>query len=139
MEHVCKVLKRNTESPKEQLISQTMHYQPFLNMAIIENWLSSKCCKFVKIHFFSTILLHTHLQYVWNMSAKYQKRILKAVGGVDFTKYALLALWQTSYVYKQWSKNGYVKNCCKFVKNYFFSIIILHAHLQYVWNMSAKY
>ena len=75
-----------------------MHYQPFLNMAIIENWLSSKCCKFAKIHFFSTILLHTHLQYVWNMSAKYQKRILKAVGGVDFTKYALLALWQTFHV-----------------------------------------
>ena len=22
-----------------------MHYQPLLNMAIIENWLSSKCCK----------------------------------------------------------------------------------------------
>ena len=96
-------------------------------MAIIENWLSSKCCKFVKIHFFSTILLHTHFQYVWNMSAKYQKRILakyqkrilKAVGGVDFTKYALLALWQTFYVYKQWSKNGYVEKCCKFVKNYY--------------------
>ena len=75
------------------------------------------------------------------MSAKYQRRILKAVGGVDFTKYALLALWQTFFVYtgKQWSKSGYVEKCCKFVKNYFFSIIILHAHLQYVWNMSAKY
>ena len=79
-------------------MSQTMHYQPLLNMAIIENWLSSKCCKCVKIHFFSIILLHAHLQYVWNMSAKYQKRILTAVGGVDFTKYALLALWQTFYV-----------------------------------------
>ena len=75
-----------------------MHYQPLLNMAIIENWLSSKCCKFVKIHFFSIILLHAYLQYLWHISAKYQKRILKAVGGVDFTKYALLALWQTFYV-----------------------------------------
>ena len=35
-------------------------------------------------------------------------------------------------LYKQWSKNGYVEKCCKFVKNYFFSIIILHAHFQYV-------
>ena len=46
---------------------------------------------------------------------------------------------QTIIVYKQWSRNGYVKKCCKFVKNEFFSIIILHAHLQYVRNMSAKY
>ena len=68
------------------------------------------------------------------MSAKYWKEILKALGEVDFTKYAL----PTIIVYKQWSKNGYVEKCCKFVKTYFFSIII-HAHLQYVWNMSAKY
>ena len=74
------------------MISQTMHFQPLLNMAIIENWLSSKCCKFVKNHFFSIILLHAYLQYLWHISAKYQKRVLKAVGGVDFTKYALLAL-----------------------------------------------
>ena len=88
-----------------------------------------------KINFFSIIILHAHLQYVRNMSAKYQKEILKALGGVDFTKCAL----PTIFVYKQWSKNGYVEKCCKFVKNYFFSIIILHAHLQYVWNISAKY
>ena len=60
---------------------------------------------------------------------------MKALGGVDFTKYAL----PTIIVCKQKSKNGKVKKCCKFVKNYFFSIIILHAHLQYVCNMSAKY
>ena len=59
------------------------------------------------------------------------KEILKALGGVDALP--------TTIVYKQWSKNGYVEICCKVVKNYFFSIIILHAHLQYVWNMSAKY
>ena len=110
-----------------------MHYQPLLNMAIIENWLSSKCCKFVKIQFFSIILLHAYLQYLWHISAKYQKIILKAVGGVDFTKYALLALWQTFYVYWLSSK------CCKFVKIQFFSIILLHAYLQYLWHISAKY
>ena len=64
-----------------------------------------------------------------------EKKILKALGGVDFTNYAL----PTIIVYKQWSRNGNVEKCCKFVKNYFFIIIILHAHLQYVWNMAAKY
>ena len=35
------------------------------------------------------MILHAHLQYVCNMSAKYWKETLKALGGVDFTKYAL--------------------------------------------------
>ena len=77
-----------------------------------------KSCKFVKNYFFIIIVLHAHLQYVWNMSAKYWKEILKALGGVDFTNYAL----PTIIVYKQWSKNGFVKKCCKFVKNYFLSL-----------------
>ena len=72
---------------------------------------------------------------MWNMSAKYWKEILKALGEVDFTNYES----PTIIVYKQCPKNGYVEKCCKFVKNYFFIIIILHAHFQYVWNMSAKY
>ena len=76
-----------------------MNYQPLLyisngqKMAMLKNAVNLS-----KIYFFIIIILHAHLQYVWNMSAKYQKRILKAVGGVDFTKYALLALWQTFYV-----------------------------------------
>ena len=53
-----------------------MHYQPLLNMAIIENWLSSKCCKFVKIHFFSIILLHAYLQYLW-ISLAHVCKVLK--------------------------------------------------------------
>ena len=112
-----------------------MHYQPLLFKQWSKNGYVKKCCKFVKNYFFSIIILPAHLQYVWNMSAKYWKEILKALGEVDFTNYELPII----IVYKQWSKNGYVEKCCKFVKNYFFSIIILHAHLQYAWNMSAKY
>ena len=51
-------------------------------------------------------IIHAHLKYIWNKSTKNLKEILKALGEVDFTKYAL----PTIIVYKQWSKNGYVKN-----------------------------
>ena len=51
---------------------------------------------------FGIKLLHAHLQYVCNIPAKYQTNILKALGGVDFTKYALLPISQ----YVQWSKIG---------------------------------
>ena len=70
--------------------------------ALDENWLSSKCCKFVKNNFLGIILLHAHLQYVCNIPAKYQMNIPKALGGVDFTKYPLLPISQ----YVQWSKIG---------------------------------
>ena len=46
--------------------------------------------------------LHAHLQYVCNIPTKYQMNILKALGGVDFTKYALSPISQ----YVQWSKIG---------------------------------
>ena len=44
-------------------------------------------------------LFHAHLQYVCNIPAKYQMNILKALGGVDFTKYALLPISQYVQVY----------------------------------------
>ena len=47
-------------------------------------------------------LSHAHLQYVCNIPPKYQMNILKALGGVDFTKYALSPISQ----YVQWSKIG---------------------------------
>ena len=56
----------------------------------------------VNLLFFCMKLLHAHLQYVCNIPAKYQMNILKALGGVDFTKYALLPIGQ----YVQWSKIG---------------------------------
>ena len=52
--------------------------------------------------FFGIKLLHAHLKYVCNIHAKYQLNILKALGGVDFTKYALLPISQ----YEKWSKIG---------------------------------
>ena len=55
-----------------------------------------------KIFFFGNKLLHAHLQYVCNVPPKSQMNILKALGGVDFTKYALSPISQ----YKQWSKIG---------------------------------
>ena len=47
-------------------------------------------------------VLHAHLQYVCNIPAKYQMNILKALGEVDFTKYALLPISQ----YVHWTKIG---------------------------------
>ena len=43
---------------------------PFIQyMALVEHCLSSKCCKFVKIHFFSMLLLHAHIHYACNIPA----------------------------------------------------------------------
>ena len=61
--------------------------------------------------------------------------ILKALGGVDFTKYALLPISQ----YVHWKKIGYVQNVVNLSKIFFFGIKLLHAHLQYVCNIPAKY
>ena len=44
------------------------------------------------------ILPHAHLQYVCNTLAKYLKDTLNALGGVDFTRYALSVIIQ----YVQW-------------------------------------
>ena len=44
---------------------------------------------------FSTKLLHAHLQYVWNKSAKCWKDLMKALGGVNYTKYVLSVTIQT--------------------------------------------
>ena len=65
----------------------------------------NKSCKFVKNDIFSMKIIHAHLKYIWNKSTKNFKERLKALGGVDFTKYAL----PTIILYKQWSRNGYVE------------------------------
>ena len=49
---------------------------------------------------------------MWNMSAKNLKEILKALGDVDFTKYAL----PTIIVYNQWSKMTMLKNAVNLSK-----------------------
>ena len=63
--------------------------------------------------------------------------ILKALGEVDFTKYALLPISQ----YVHWcalDKYWLSSKCCKFVQKIFFGIKLLHANLQYVCNIPAK-
>ena len=61
-----------------------------------ENWLSSEWCEFEK----KKTLWHANLQYVCNIPAKYHMKILKDLGGVNFTHYALLPTSK----YVQWSK-----------------------------------
>ena len=50
-------------------------------------------------------IIHAHLKYIWNKSTKNLKETPKALGGVDFTMYAI----PTIFVYKKWSRNGYVE------------------------------
>ena len=84
-----------------------MHYQPLLYIIVKNGYRYVKnVVNLPKNIFFSIIILHAHLQYVCNMSAKYGKEILKALGGVDFTKYAI----PTIIVYLHLSKIGYVQN-----------------------------
>ena len=70
-----------------------MHYYPLVNMKSGQKLAELKnAVNLSKIFFFGIKLLHAHLQYVCNIHAKYQMKILKALGGVDFTKYALLPI-----------------------------------------------
>ena len=64
---------------------------------MVKNWLSSNAVNLSKLFFFIIKILHAHLQYVCNILAKYKKDTLKALGGVDYTKYALLEILQTQY------------------------------------------
>ena len=82
-------------------------------------------------YFFGIKFLHAHLQYVCNISAKYQKNILKARGEFDFTKYALLPISQ----YVQWSKIGYVKNAINLSKIFFSA----NNFFMHIYNMSVTY
>ena len=76
-----------------------------------------------------SVTLNADLQYVCNIPAKYQMNILKALGGVDFTKYALLPISQ----YVQWTKIGYVKNAVNFSKILFSA----NKFFMHIYNMSV--
>ena len=70
-----------------------MHYYPLVNMKSGQKLAELKnAVNLSKIFFFGIKLLHAHLQYVCNIHAKYQMNILKPLGGVDFTKHALLPI-----------------------------------------------
>ena len=57
-----------------------------------------KSCKFVKNKLFSIRIIHAHLKYIWNKCAKNSNETMKAhetmkaLGGLDFIKYALPAV-----------------------------------------------
>ena len=76
----------------KELISQSMHFQPLFTRSSRRKMAKLKTYKFVKKYLFSIKLLHAHLQYVHNISAKCWKGSVKGLRGVDFTKYALLAI-----------------------------------------------
>ena len=98
------------------------YYLHFFFVLVYVHWMKTSNEKFkmlsiyINKYFFSIKLLHAHLQYVCNIPAQYQMNILKALGGVDFTKYALLPISK----YVQWSKIGQVKNAVNLSKKFFF-------------------
>ena len=54
-----------------------------------------KCCKYIKNYFYIIKIPHAPLNMsVTCLHAKYWKDTLKALGGVDFTMYALLTIIQ---------------------------------------------
>ena len=59
-------------APSSCVISRCrcIHYQPYLLCEVVGKWLSQKHGQFVKKYFFSVKLLHAHLHYVCNISAK---------------------------------------------------------------------
>ena len=59
-------VKRLQSIRQRQQIDFTLHALPY------NTQLSRKCCRFDKKDFFSIILLHAHVQYVCNASAKDQ-------------------------------------------------------------------
>ena len=76
--------------------------------------------------------------HIYNMSVtylqsitQYQMNILKALGGVDFTKYALSHISQ----YVQWSKIGYVKNAVNMSKIFFSA----NNFFMHIYNLSVLY
>ena len=130
LQYVCNIttidaFKGYTESSRRSSFHKTSTINHYSKCALDENWLSSKCCKFVKNNFLGIKFLHAHLP------AKNQMNILKALGEVYFTKYALLPISQ----YVQWSKIGQVKNDVNLSKILFST----KNFFMHICNMSETY
>ena len=75
---------------QEELVSHTMQYQTIIfseqlsKLSMLKNPVNLS-----KNIFFSIALLQAYLQYVCNISTTCWKDPMKALTGVDFTKYAL--------------------------------------------------
>ena len=92
MLHTYHALKGYTESSRRSEFQKVIKYVHWMKTDYVQSAVNLS-----KIFFFfcnTGKFLHAHLQYVCNITAKYQMNILKAIGGVDFTKYALLPISQ---------------------------------------------
>ena len=63
--------------------------KPLLRSKVFKNWLSSKCCHFVRKYFYGIKLLHANVQCVYIVCTKYQDASIQAVEGVELLVYAL--------------------------------------------------
>ena len=75
---------------------------------------------------------HAHAQYICIVYAKYQKASVKALVQVDISGYVLSKQKRNR---KKWLSS----KCCHFVIKYFYSIKLLHANVQCVYIVYAKY
>ena len=66
--------------------------------ALIQKLAKLKMLRIYHKIFFIIKLPRAHLQYVYNILAKDKNNTLNALGTVDFTKYAQLAIMQTPYI-----------------------------------------
>ena len=82
--------------------------------------------------FCSTNLLHAHLQYVSNISAKRWKDQMKVLRGVDFTKYTTKSTILLGAVVRKWLS----WKPCQFVKIYFQHSLCTSS--VYLCNISTK-
>ena len=95
------------------------------NTKAIQNGLSLKSSYLTKKIFFGMTLLHAHAQYIYIVSAKYQKSSVKALVQVDLTVYA-----QAKSLFKsKQEKNGSFHKAV-ILSKHFFGIKLLHATVQ---------
>ena len=94
----------------------------FKMLVNLSKFIFSACFFFMHIFIMPVTYLHN-----------IQKDILKALGGVDFTKYAHINHYSLCSLVENWLSS----KCCKLVKNIFLDIRLLHANLQYACNIPA--
>ena len=81
---------------QEELISQSMHYQPIFTACSYRKMAKLKTLSVCQKMFFSIKLLHAS-EYVCNRCAKCWKDPMKALRGIDFIKCVLSVIIQPSY------------------------------------------
>ena len=94
--------------------------KPLLRNKVLKKWLTSKRYHFVKKYFYGIKLLHSNVQFVYIVHAKYQIASVKALVQVDFPMHAL--------------KNPYLEaKCQKMAK---FKTVILSKYI--LWHQTSS-